>query len=116
MQALLDDPAIMNEPKPEALVTGLGDAGVEMVARFWIDPPRRRDAVDALDHGIEAAKSALAKAGIDLPYPTSQLLFHDQTEETDGDRTRQREGWPAGSAPPRPRRIGETRTAAHGDV
>ncbi len=24
------------------------------------------------------------------------VLFHDQTEETDGDRRRQREGWPAG--------------------
>ncbi len=33
------------------------------------------------------------------------MLFHDQTEESDGDRTRQREGWPAGDAPPRPRRF-----------
>jgi small conductance mechanosensitive channel len=67
----------------------------------WIDPPRRRDAVDALDYAIANVKDALTAAGIDLPYPTSQVLFHDQTEETDGDRTRQREGWPAGSNPPR---------------
>jgi small conductance mechanosensitive channel len=32
---------------------------------------------------------------VDLPFPTQVVLFHDQTEETDGDRTRQREGWPA---------------------
>ena len=32
-----------------------------------------------------------------MPYPTQQILFHDQTEETDGDRARQREGWPAGN-------------------
>ena len=74
-----------------------------MTARFWIDPPRRRDAVDALDHAISNVKEALTAAGIDLPYPTSQVLFHDQTEETDGDRTRQREGWPAGESPPRAR-------------
>jgi small conductance mechanosensitive channel len=43
----------------------------------------------------------LTAAGIDLPFPTTQVLFHDQTEETDGDRARQREGWPAdqGDAP-----------------
>jgi len=48
---------------------------------------------------------AIARAGIDLPFPTRVVLFHDQTEETDGDRTRQREGWPAGKNPPRPRRL-----------
>ena len=45
--------------------------------------------------------------GIDLPYPTRQILFHDQTEETDGDRARQREGWPSGNKKvPKPRSIG----------
>ena len=85
-------------------MTGLGTDGVDMVARFWIDPPRRREAVDALDGAIEAVKVALTEAGLDLPFPTTQVLFHDQTEETDGDRARQREGWPSkGRAVPRPR-------------
>ena len=45
--------------------------------------------------------------GIDLPYPTRQILFHDQTETTDGDRRRQREGWPAGNGEvPGPRYVG----------
>ena len=52
-----------------------------------------------------AVWEAAAAHGIDLPYPTSVVLFHDQTEETDGDRTAQREGWPAGDKPPRPRRL-----------
>ena len=30
------------------------------------------------------------------------MLLHDQTEATDGDRTQQREGWPAGDQPPKP--------------
>lgn len=47
---------------------------------------------------------ALTEAGLDLPYPITQVLFHDQTEETNGDRARQREGWPAaGRDVPRPR-------------
>jgi small-conductance mechanosensitive channel len=95
VEALRSTPGIVIDPAPEALVTGLGDAGVTMMARFWIDPPRRREAVDSLDSAIEAVKNALTEAGIDLPFPTSQVLWHDQTEETDGNRARQREGWPA---------------------
>lgn len=102
--ALRSSPGVLTEPPPEALVTGLGAAGVDMKARFWIEPPRRRAAVDALDSTIEAVKKALTEVGVDLPYPTSQVLLHDQTEETDGDRRRQREGWPAaGREVPSPR-------------
>ncbi|GJD75607.1 mechanosensitive ion channel family protein [Methylobacterium goesingense] len=103
VEALRRTEGVLAEPAPEALVTGLGAAGVDMTARFWIDPPRRRDAMDALDHAISNVKDALTAAGIDLPYPTSQVLLHDQTEASDGDRTRQREGWPAGKSPPRAR-------------
>jgi small-conductance mechanosensitive channel len=88
----------------EALVTGLGNSGVDMLARFWIDPPRRREAVDAPDGAVEAVKNALTEAGIDLPFPTSEVLWHDQTGDTEGNRARQREGWPAaGRRVPRPR-------------
>ncbi|MEH3148660.1 MAG: mechanosensitive ion channel family protein [Methylobacterium frigidaeris] len=95
-EALRATEGVLADPPPEALVTGLGAAGVDMTARLWIDPPRRRDAMDALDQAIANVKEALAAAGIDLPYPTTQVLFHDQTEDTDGDRSRQREGWPVG--------------------
>jgi small conductance mechanosensitive channel len=103
VEALRTTDGVLSDPPPEALVTGLGAAGVDMTARVWIDPPRRRDAVDALDHAISNVMEALTVAGIDLPYPTRQVLFHDQTEVTDGDRTRQREGWPAGKGAPRAR-------------
>ncbi|MHB2211479.1 mechanosensitive ion channel family protein [Methylobacterium sp. CM6257] len=103
VETLRGTEGVLADPPPEALVTGLGAAGVDMTARLWIDPPRRRDAVDALDQAISNVKDALTAAGVDLPYPTSQILLHDQTEEADGDRTRQREGWPAGDSPPRAR-------------
>jgi len=59
------------------------------------------------DKVISAIKQKLyVEHGIDLPYPTRQILFHDQTEETDGDRSKQREGWPAGNKKvPQPRSI-----------
>ena len=58
------------------------------------------------DQVISAIKRILNEAGIDMPYPTHQVLFHDQTEETDGDRSRQREGWPAAQgSSPQPRSI-----------
>ena len=43
------------------------------------------------------------RTGVDLPYPTTQVLFHDQIEACDGDRARRREGWPARGQDPRPR-------------
>ena len=65
------------------------------------------DGLNAQDRVLTRVKAALLAAGIDLPYPTRQILLHDQTEETDGDRRRQREGWPApdGKDPPKPARI-----------
>jgi small conductance mechanosensitive channel len=57
--------------------------------------------VQAMGEGL-----VLLLPNIDMPFPTQQILFHDQTEETDGDRSRQREGWPAGSGDvPKPRTI-----------
>ena len=58
------------------------------------------------DRVLQAIKEKLTANGIDLPFPTQQILFHDQTEETDGDRRRQREGWPAGQGEvPKPRSL-----------
>lgn len=47
------------------------------------------------DRVLERIKPALQRAGVDLPFPTTQALLHDQTETADGDRSRRCEGWPA---------------------
>jgi hypothetical protein len=60
--------------------------------RWWIAPPKRADALDARDKVLTAVKNQLTAHGIDLPFPTQQILFHDQTEGGDGDRARPREG------------------------
>ncbi len=97
---------VVRDPVPEALVVDLAGSSVNIRARWWIDPPLRTDVVSSMDEALHVIKEALVAEGIDLPFPTRHVLFHDQTETTDGDRAAQREGWPAGkSKVPGPRSI-----------
>jgi len=103
LEAMHEIVDVLKEPAPDVLVMELAPSSVMIRVRWWIRPPRRADALDARDSVLSAIKGKLKDNGIDLPFPTQQILFHDQTEESDGDRLSQREGWPAGkSAAPRP--------------
>ena len=104
LEAINSVEGVYKEPAPDVLVMELADFSVNLRARWWTHS-RRTDVIAVQSKIIAAIKSKLLENGIDLPFPTQQILFHDQTEETDGDRSRQREGWPAGKGPvPRPRR------------
>ncbi len=106
LEAMHSVDIVLKDPAPDALVMELAESTVNIRVRWWISPPRRADSLDSRDQVISAIKRKLGENGIDLPFPTTQILFHDQTEETDGDRSRQREGWPAGkSEVPKPRSI-----------
>ncbi|MEO0410029.1 MAG: mechanosensitive ion channel family protein, partial [Cyanobacteria bacterium P01_A01_bin.135] len=94
LAVLSEQPNVLEDPGPEALVVDLADSTINIRARWWINSPLRADVVSSFDDVLEEVCIRLVDAGIDLPFPTQQVLFHDQTEETDGDRTRQREGWP----------------------
>ncbi len=96
MEAMKDVDSVLADPVPEALAVDLAGSSVNIRARWWINPPRRADIMGAQDRVLEAIKNTLTAHGIDLPFPTQQILWHDQTEATDGDRKSQREGWPAG--------------------
>ena len=94
---------VLKHPGPDVLVAELGDFSVNLRARWWTDSVRS-NVLQIQSEVIAGIKQRLIAHGIDLPFPTQQVLFHDQTEETDGDRSRQREGWPAGQgAVPEPR-------------
>jgi small-conductance mechanosensitive channel len=96
VEALRSVDGVLADPAPEAIVVDLAGSSVNLRARWWINPPRRADIMDAQDRVLEAIKNTLTAHGIDLPFPTQQILLHDQTEATDGNRRTQREGWPAG--------------------
>ncbi|WP_230530194.1 mechanosensitive ion channel family protein [Microvirga roseola] len=106
--ALQDLPGIEPDPAPEAIPWALEGSTVNIKVRWWTQP-RRIDIVEAQGRVISAIKKALTENGIDMPFPTHVVLFHDQTEETDGDRKRQREGWPVGEDPPKARHLNEVR-------
>jgi small-conductance mechanosensitive channel len=97
---------VAQDPAPEAIPWELDASTVNLKVRWWSDS-KRTDVVHTRGRVIAAVKRALSEAGIDLPFPTRVVLFHDQTEASDGDRTRQREGWPAGASPPKPRHLNE---------
>jgi len=90
---------VVSDPSPEVLVQELAGSTVNLRARWWTNPDQA-STIRAGSEVIARIKESLDEAGIDMPYPTNVMLFHDQTEECDGDRTRQREGWPAGNQPP----------------
>ncbi len=95
---------VLADPSPEVLPWELNSSTVDLKARWWTDSTRTEQ-VHVRSRVILAIYEAAVARGIDLPFPTQVVLFHDQTEDSDGDRTRQREGWPGGDDPPKPRRF-----------
>lgn len=93
---------VAREPGPQAEPWTFDPSSVGIKVFWWTDP-QRSAIVRTRGRVILAVKTALGEAGVDLPFPTRTVLLNDQTEDTDGDRRRQREGWPAGTTPPRPR-------------
>jgi small-conductance mechanosensitive channel len=96
LQALDPIEDILQEPPPEVLVVDLAPSTVQLRVRWWIAPAVRAEAIESRNNVLKVVKETLNAHGIDLPFPTQQVLFHDQTEVTDGNRALQREGWPAG--------------------
>ena len=74
----------------------------------WWTSPTRADVVHVKSEVLRAIRKVANDRGFDMPFPTQVVLFHDQTDENDGDRARQREGWPSrpgdrgGNPRPRP--------------
>ncbi len=103
LEALRGIDGIESDPAPQVLLWDLAASWLTIRARWWTDT-RRADIVSVRSQVIGAIKSALDEARIDMPYETQVLLLHGQTDELDGDRSKQREGWPAPKeGSPRPR-------------
>ncbi|NCC21595.1 MAG: mechanosensitive ion channel family protein [Alphaproteobacteria bacterium] len=107
-EALREVEGVLPDPPPEAFVSDLAPAQV-MIRVWWWTGPKQMDVLRTRGRVLATIREALAREAIDIPFPTTTILFHDQTEETDGRRDRQREGWPAGSSIPEPSRIARAR-------
>ena len=119
LEAVQGVQGVMSNPAPDAFAWDFAESSVNIKVRWWTKSIRG-EVVAVRGRVIRAIKQAVDDAQINIAYPTRVVLFHDQTEEGDGDRKRQREGWPAGEDPPKPKRQvdGELRDAliALGDI
>lgn len=71
---------VLDDPGPEAMpLFELGDSAVTIRARWWTASDQ--GSVTATRGKVIAAiKRALDAAGVDIPYPISTVLFHDETK------------------------------------
>ena len=108
IEAAKECEGVLADPAPEAIPVALGDFANIIRLRWWTESDRGT-VIHTKGRVLEAVYKKLDENGIDMPYPTHVTLFHDQTEETDGDRAKQREGWPVGKDknPPKPARISQ---------
>lgn len=72
---------ILPEPAPKVLVTKLGDYAVNLEVRFWVDPPIRKEVVETQDAVLQMLQKLLPEHGIEMPFPTSQVLVQHTTPE-----------------------------------
>jgi small conductance mechanosensitive channel len=103
IEAISKVEAVVADPAPEVIVFDLAASSVNLRIRWWT-PSKGHNLVRVQGEVLEGIKYALDAKGIDIPYATQVMLFHDQTEEADGHRGKQREGWPPRSIPREPQR------------
>jgi small-conductance mechanosensitive channel len=97
---------VARDPAPAVLPWSIDPSQVTLKVWWWTGSTQI-EVMQTRARVIAAVKTALDAAGIDMPFETVVTLWHDQTEETDGVRGRQREGWPQrpDGPPPRPARL-----------
>lgn len=73
---------VLVDPAPDAIVVDLADFVVKIRIRWWIQPPKRANALDMRDHVLIVVKETLESHGIDLRSPQLILVMPNQDEET----------------------------------
>ena len=73
-----DDKRILATPEPTVIVAGLGDSSINLQLRFWTQDPLMQYSLQW--EYTERCKRALDDAGIEIPFPHSQIFI----ERSDG--------------------------------
>ena len=84
---------IQTDPAPDVATVDLAASWVTLKVRWWVDT-ENASPYTVTDEVLRSMKEAFDANGIDMPFETQVNLFHNQTEEVDGVRGEQREGWP----------------------
>ncbi len=85
IKAVLDKTeGVMPDPGPWIYVSELAPSSVNFTVYFWVES-NQANVLKVSDRVATGIKYALDRAGIDMPYPHSVVLFHDATGTRDGD-------------------------------
>ena len=68
-----DDKRILATPVPKVIVVGLGDSSINLQLRFWTQDPLMQYSLQW--EYTERCKRALDDAGIEIPFPHSQIFI-----------------------------------------
>lgn len=80
LEAISGVEGVLDDPGPEAMpLVELGDSAVTIRARWWTASDQG-SVTASRGKVIAAIKRALDDAGVNIPYPISTVLFHDETE------------------------------------
>lgn len=69
---------VLSEPAPDVRAVEFGPSALILRVRWWTDS-RRAEVVGLQGQVLAAVKDKLLQNGVDLPYPTRTVLFHDQS-------------------------------------
>lgn len=81
--ALAQLPEALEHPAPEILVMAVAENGITLRLRWWVRPPHKFDALHSQDAVLHHVVQALRGEGIELPYPTHEVLLR-QDPKTGG--------------------------------
>lgn len=70
--------ATLDEPRPQVLITELGDSTVRLSFSAWIDQSQT-DFLRARSEAIRQVKTAFDAAGIEMPEPIYRIHLHDSS-------------------------------------
>ena len=73
LATIKDDKRILATPAPTVIVTGLGDSSINLQLRFWTQDPLMQYSLQW--EYTERCKLALDDAGIEIPFPHSQIFI-----------------------------------------
>lgn len=88
-RVLVETEGVLDDPGPWIYVSELAPSSVNFTVYFWVNS-EQANVLKVSDKVATGIKYALDKAGIDLPYPHSVVLFHDATGTRGGDIQREK--------------------------
>lgn len=83
-KVLSETQGVLDDPEPWIYVSELAPSSVNFTVYFWVASEQAK-VLKVSDQVATGIKYALDRAGIDMPYPHTVVLFHDATGTRDGD-------------------------------